>query len=646
MTSNYSSSITDIPKNAQQKDSFGIQPFEDGLVNFIQHTNTPITIALQGEWGSGKTSLMNSLRRNLSESKQAKFHAIWLNTWEYALMNDAQTTLLNILGKLIQETSKIANVDETKTKQLLGKLYQFGKSTATFVAKTAVNKVADGAGDYLADQLSAEESRSTISEIREELQTAITTCCSNHQKENFIFFIDDLDRIDPPVAVQLLELLKNIFTLENCVFILAIDYDVVIKGLEPKFGAYSDKNEREFRSFFDKIIQVPFTMPVTRYEINDFLKDSLQSINYISEQEASNDEQISKFSEIASYTVGSNPRALKRLMNSLSLISCINKAKNKTDKDDEDLKGELEVLVNFALVSIQIAYPLVYRLLSLHPGFDRWNEAVALQMNLKPLDDVSKAKLATNPEFDEDWEQVLFRLCENDFFLKKKSLLISKLLNVLREAIVNKDENIEDIIGAVISLSSVTNLEAFDKGPVDYHRGWFLKELRTPLVKQLKLDLPNVPTIKEQGKRVQSNAYIKCVDGKKENVIKLYSHPHHGQVRLIIIAEKWMAPINHQNLEDCFREAGTLDTFKELEQRYNSFINSFEGFEQGALQDQNSKMLKYHQINPHIYLTLPNPHAFHEPENVARISKVIAALYAFLVELGKIGYDTKTFYEN
>lgn len=43
-------------------------------------------------------------------------------------------------------------------------------------------------------------------------------------------------------------------------FVLAIDYDVVIKGLKPKFGELTDANEREFRSFFDKIIQLPFSM--------------------------------------------------------------------------------------------------------------------------------------------------------------------------------------------------------------------------------------------------------------------------------------------------------------------------------------------------------------------------------------------------
>ena len=57
------SSITDLPKKANQKDVFGIAPFEQGLIQFIQNSNTPITIALQGEWGSGKTSLMNSLKK-------------------------------------------------------------------------------------------------------------------------------------------------------------------------------------------------------------------------------------------------------------------------------------------------------------------------------------------------------------------------------------------------------------------------------------------------------------------------------------------------------------------------------------------------------------------------------------------------------
>ena len=48
-------SITDLPRLGNADDIFGIDPFEKGLEEFIQNADTPVTIALQGEWGSGKT---------------------------------------------------------------------------------------------------------------------------------------------------------------------------------------------------------------------------------------------------------------------------------------------------------------------------------------------------------------------------------------------------------------------------------------------------------------------------------------------------------------------------------------------------------------------------------------------------------------
>jgi predicted KAP-like P-loop ATPase len=54
-------SISDILCRAEDKDEFGINHFAKGLERFIENTSTPITIALQGEWGSDRTSLMNYL---------------------------------------------------------------------------------------------------------------------------------------------------------------------------------------------------------------------------------------------------------------------------------------------------------------------------------------------------------------------------------------------------------------------------------------------------------------------------------------------------------------------------------------------------------------------------------------------------------
>lgn len=63
------STINDNPRNPSLEGyseyMFGIEPYINGLVNFLRHTTFPMTIALQGEWGSGKTSLMYKLREEL-----------------------------------------------------------------------------------------------------------------------------------------------------------------------------------------------------------------------------------------------------------------------------------------------------------------------------------------------------------------------------------------------------------------------------------------------------------------------------------------------------------------------------------------------------------------------------------------------------
>ena len=52
----------------------------------------------------------------------------------------------------------------------------------------------------------------------------------------FVIFIDDLDRLQPVHAVELLEVLKIFVDCENCVFVLAIDTSVVFQGIREKYG--------------------------------------------------------------------------------------------------------------------------------------------------------------------------------------------------------------------------------------------------------------------------------------------------------------------------------------------------------------------------------------------------------------------------
>lgn len=456
MSEEKKSGIIDVPRQHTQADLFGIKVYQDALVQYIRLTDTPITIALQGEWGSGKTSLMNLLRWNLCDQENAPFFPVWVNTWQYSLMKTPQQAIISILEGIINQIGTMTpnhHWDESKRK--IGGLF---KKMATIGTKVAVSAI--GADADSVDGLFGEGgAKSDILQLKEEISKLIDTSLQNNpKKQGFNFYIDDLDRIDPPVAVEILELLKNIFDLDKCIFILAIDYDVVIKGLKPKFGELTTQNEREFRSFFDKIIQLPFSMPVASYNIDTFLVDALRRIRFFTESELADQKTQENLSELARLSVGSNPRSLKRLTNTLSLISIINE--NIKGTDDGTASDQYKVL-NFALVCMQIAYPYIYDQLTEEPDFKQWNERIASKLKLRPLTELEQESLNATEEFDEEWEKVTFRMCQKETFLSNRAFQISQMLNKIAE-LVNDDKNLGQIVSDTIELSAVTNLKAFD----------------------------------------------------------------------------------------------------------------------------------------------------------------------------------------
>lgn len=451
------SSIIDVPRRHDQEDLFGIKVYQDALIRYIELTDTPITIALQGEWGSGKTSLMNLLRWHLCEEQGASFLPVWINTWQYSLMKTPSQAIISILEGIINQIGALNPSHKwQESKKKIGGLF---KKIATAGTKVAAGTI--GIEGDVVDELfsGGETGASDILQLKEEIGKLVNdSLAAYNDKKGFTFYIDDLDRIDPPVAVEILELLKNIFDLEKCVFILAIDYDVVIKGLKPKFGELTDKNEREFRSFFDKIIQLPFSMPVASYNIDAFLVDALGKIQFFTESELADHVLAEEVSELARLSVGTNPRSLKRLSNTLSLISIINSGLKGGEADEDANRYKV---INFGLVCMQIAYPYIYNQLAEEPDFKQWNEKIASKLKLKPLTAEQQESLNATEEFDEDWEKVVFRMCQKETYLSNRVFQVSQMLNKMAE-IIGDDNNLGQIIEDTIELSAVTNLKAFD----------------------------------------------------------------------------------------------------------------------------------------------------------------------------------------
>jgi hypothetical protein len=74
--------VTDAPLKPGDVDSLGFTPMALGLSRFIRNPRTqpPVTIAIEGEWGEGKSSVMALLRGDLEKSR---FRPVWFNAWHH-----------------------------------------------------------------------------------------------------------------------------------------------------------------------------------------------------------------------------------------------------------------------------------------------------------------------------------------------------------------------------------------------------------------------------------------------------------------------------------------------------------------------------------------------------------------------------------
>lgn len=644
-------SISDLPFNENVND-FGTERYVNGLIKFIENSSAPITIALQGEWGSGKTSLMTRLERTLCSAPDSRFIGIDINTWEYSMMSSPEATVYKILAQLVQELTK----DDPATKKTFnGFLRGAGKFLYRGVRESL--KTIPGVGGMIAVGLEAAnvptdlpqhtetDETASLSDLKKALSAAVQKSITEADKRGVIIFVDDLDRLNPPVAVEILELLKNIFTLDNCIFVLAIDYDVVVKGLKPKFGELTEKNEREFRSFFDKIIQVPFSLPVNNYRPMDFVLKSLVDIGYVKEFDTTNPQVRTLFSTVVEASVGKNPRSIKRLINTLSLLDCIAQCGRPQENKSTDNTLDDKIL-NFITVSIQICYPKIYRMLSRNPGFTGWNLEFAQKMGIKVDID------SEDNESGNQWEDILEAACAPDAYLTQHLNDISMLLNLIIDILAKTNQAGAQQLGIkmkeIMDKSSVTGINA-DFNAEDFDKKSLIQKLHKNVMERIHQLRPDID--KWQLKRNTGNGgvyfwidddtcfdvtFTPSVNSNKQIALRLWLDFHVSRTERLI----------GKSFDELMQETVIADSLDKLDSVLAPLLSKKTWFFNGRTYEGNATYfpsyideLRYIHgngwmsaditNNPQFWIDLEKPSHFEEDKIVDTIARVLIANYDF-----------------
>lgn len=411
-----------LTDEAATVDLFNINKHLDGLSRFIKACNTPMTISIQGSWGSGKTAIMKMVEHEIEKD----VIPVFFNTWQFSqfeLGNSLAFSMIKVLlNKLQDDDSFIKHFTSVCSNALTTALRSVSIYNINVDLKKCTEKTAD---DNYAEQ---------IETLHQHFQDVVDRACEREHKDRVVIFVDDLDRLVPSKAVELLEVLKLFLDCKQCVFVLAIDYEVVIRGAIKKYGFASYNSEkidekernREYekgKSFFDKIIQVPFKVPVAVYDIKNYLKDGFNKINL-----KIDDNDLQDYIDLCASSIGSNPRSLKRLLNAFLLLTFIGEG-------SIDLNNKDKAKLLFAALCLQQYNEKIYNLIVSHCKCDLNDEA---QVKIC-ISDLYNLLCALNDE-DVNFNDInyvegtdlltddldLYRKSFCDFFLKTAKIEISE----------------------------------------------------------------------------------------------------------------------------------------------------------------------------------------------------------------------------
>ena len=330
----------DKPVASITDDLFNVEVYVNALCSFIRSCETPMTISIQGDWGSGKTSMMNMMKANL----QGAVWPVWFNTWQFSQFDMGNSLAFSMMDVILKGLDCEVDV----RKKIINGLIGFGKRVVRNVSDyTLGGEITGVISNSLDGGVTETDFASEIAELKSKFEEAVKSKLQKEHRDRVVIFVDDLDRLQPAKAVELLEVLKLFLDCEQCVYVLAVDYEVVTSGIRQKFG--DDVSAEKGRSFFDKIIQLPFKMPVASYDIHKYVKDMMHRINV-----STDDREVELFFNLIQTSVGCNPRSMKRLFNTYELLDIV------TESTVRDIDDAVRKRVLFAIICMQMSYEKLY----------------------------------------------------------------------------------------------------------------------------------------------------------------------------------------------------------------------------------------------------------------------------------------------
>ena len=221
------------------------------LTQLVESSTMPImpyTLALDANWGEGKTTFLKMWQADLQKSG---FQCVYYDAWASDFCRDSFPSMIAGLKESFSEL-------KTRTaKKTAGKIAKEGAAVAKAMVKTMPSLVAGlvGGGEVAraaVNEIFGEwEPVTAYSEYREALKSFKSSLeeIASESEKPLVFMIDELDRCRPTFALDVLEKIKHIFDVPGVFFVVALNKNALAKTIESVYGI-ADGNEY-LSKFFD-----------------------------------------------------------------------------------------------------------------------------------------------------------------------------------------------------------------------------------------------------------------------------------------------------------------------------------------------------------------------------------------------------------
>jgi hypothetical protein len=254
------------PDHPSEEDLLGFADIAAPIAAAIRRERLdPVAIGVFGDWGSGKTTVLQLVGKQFDAGTSASGEAaavlvIWTQPWEYDPLLDPKATLIDeVLSAVQSEVAKNKDLaDRLRDRfEALRKRVDVSKAI-TLAAKTAIT-ISPPSIDQLAAIFSKESGaeqptlqgfRAEYAKLMDELEGI----------SRVVVLVDDLDRCLPETVVGTLEAIKLFLSVPRMGFVIAADERSVTQAIATRYER-APKPQEMARDYLEKIVQIPLTVP-------------------------------------------------------------------------------------------------------------------------------------------------------------------------------------------------------------------------------------------------------------------------------------------------------------------------------------------------------------------------------------------------